>query len=435
VVETQIFEVTEPLTQVMQHAAQAGPELQILREESTVHAQGQPSTSERGSMARRRFQKGHVFDIGSSWYGKYREDVIGPDGEPIRKQVTVTLGSKKDIPTKPLAKRRMELLLARINSPDYRPGRFAKVDYFAEIWQEQVLVGRKPSTARAAKSHLRVHIIPYFGKRGLDEIGVEAQQIFVTKLFRANLSRKMVLNVISTLSSILDTAKSWGYVCQKVDYSNLVFPSGEVEIEARFFTPSQVGKIIAAAREPYKTMFTVLAMTGLRAGEMLGLQWGDINFDKRLVDVRRSAWYGRIQTTKNKSSEAVIPLPKALAAVLRTYREQWKPNPAGFLFVTRNSRPPSSNKVVEYGLWPILDILGIPRCGLHAFRHTHSSLLVDSGANPKVLQEQMRHADPRVTLDVYSHVIGDAQRDAVEKVASIVLENVPKQLQQNKYVQ
>ena len=63
-----------------------------------------------------------------------------------RKQVTVTLGSKKDIPTKPLAKRRMELILARINSTDYRPGRFAKMEEFATIWQEHVLVGSKPSS-------------------------------------------------------------------------------------------------------------------------------------------------------------------------------------------------------------------------------------------------------------------------------------------------
>jgi integrase len=57
-----------------------------------------------------------------------------------------------------------------------------------------------------------VHILPHFGKRGLDEIGVEAQQVFVTKLAQANLSRKMVMNVTSTLSSILETAKAWGYV-------------------------------------------------------------------------------------------------------------------------------------------------------------------------------------------------------------------------------
>lgn len=377
-------------------------------------------------MARKRYQQGCVLLIGSTWFGKYREDVIGDDGNTRRKLVTVKLGRKKEIPTKPLAKRRMELILARINSTDYRPGRFAKMSEFATLWQEHVLVGMKPSAARSAKSHLNLHILPHFGKRGLDEIGVQAQQFFVTKLAQEHVSRKTLLNIMSTLSSILSTAKRWGYVCQTVDYKSLSFPTAEVEQEAPFFTLEQVGKIIAIAREPYKTMFLILALTGMRAGEMLGLQWGDIDSEKSLLSIRRSAWCGHVQTTKTKTSEAILPLPAVLASTLRAYREQWKENPDGFLFVTRNRRPPSSNKVVEYGLWPVLDLLGIPRCGLHAFRHTHTSLLLDTGATPKVVQEQLRHADPRITLGVYAHVLGEAHREAVEKVAAIVFQNVPK---------
>jgi len=196
-----------------------------------------------------------------------------------------------------------------------------------------------------------------------------------------------------------------------------------------------VGKIIAAAPESYKTMFTILAMTGMRAGEMLGLQWTDIDFTRGLLHIRRSAWYGQIQSTKNRTSTAPLPLPEPLAVALRRYQKEWQSNPNAFLFVTRNNRPPSSNKVVEYGLWSVLDALKIPRCGLHAFRHTHTSLLLDSGATPKVVQEQLRHADPRVTLGVYGHVLGDARREAVEKVASIVLQNVPKSVEEGKYIQ
>ena len=187
---------------------------------------------------------------------------------------------------------------------------------------------------------------------------MQAQQFFVTKLAQANLSRKMILNVLSTLASILQTAKGWGYVCQMVDYKSLAVPTEEVQTEARFFTLEEVGKIIAAAREPYKTMFWLLAMTGIRAGEMLGLQWQDIDFDKGLLNIRRSAWYGHVQTTKNKNSEAIIPLPGILAATLRTFREQWKSNPDGFLFVTRNRGPLHPTKSWSLGFgqcsisWP-----------------------------------------------------------------------------------
>lgn len=176
---------------------------------------------------------------------------------------------------------------------------------------------------------------------------------------------------------------------------------------------------IAAAKEPWRTLFSILAMTGLRAGEALGLQWGDIDFERRMIYVRRSAWYGRIQTPKSKNSEAVLPMPEPLAAVLKGYQEQWKPNPSGFLFVTRNGRPPSSNKVVECRLWPILNQLKIPRCGLHAFRHTVASLLVDTGAAVTVAQAQLRHSDAKTTLG-YTHLLGDSHRRAMEKVASVL---------------
>lgn len=119
-------------------------------------------------------------------------------------------------------------------------------------------------------------------------------------------------------------------------------------------------------------------------------------------------------------NKRVLPIPDALAIILKEFRSQWQSNPDGFLFITRNGRPPSSNKVVSTRLWPILDALSIPRCGLHAFRHSHASLLLDTGASPKVAQRRLRHSDARTTLEIYAHVVGNAQREAVEKVAAIV---------------
>jgi integrase len=377
------------------------------------------SSSERGSMARRRYQRGHVYLDGDKWKGRYREDVIAAEGtERIRREVI--LGTKRELPTKHLAERRMEVFLAKINGLDYRPGRVATFSEFLERWKSEVLTKQQASSARAVKSHLKCYIVPQLGKLRLEQFGVENQQTFISRVFEKGVSRKTVLNVLGTLSSILSTARDWGYNCEQIDVSKLRLPPRSVRYEAPHFTVEQLQKILAIAEEPWRTLYCILTMDGLRAGEVLGLQWGDIDFDRQLLCVRRSAWYGRIQTAKSQASETVLPIPGALVAILKEYRAQWKPNPQGFLFVTRNGRPPSSNKVVEYHLWTILDALGIPRCGLHAFRHSHTALLLDSGATPKVVQRQLRHADARTTLEIYGHVVGDAQREAVEKVASIV---------------
>lgn len=85
-----------------------------------------------------------------------------------------------------------------------------------------------------------------------------------------------------------------------------------------------------------------------------GTEVDDIDLDRGQLHTRRSAWYGKLQTAKSEGSENVLPIPEALVSVLKEYRAQWKPNPENLLFVTRNGRPPSSNKVVEYHLWTLL---------------------------------------------------------------------------------
>jgi len=93
------------------------------------------------------------------------------------------------------------------------------------------------------------------------------------------------------------------------------------------------------------------------------------------------------------------------------YLQKWKPNPARLLFVTRTGKPHSAN----------LDSLKIPRAGFHAFRHAASTLLIDLGASPATVQAQLGHSDPRITLSAYSHTVDKSQREAVERLAEILI--------------
>jgi integrase len=324
------------------------------------------------------------------------------------------LGTKKELPTQRLAIRKLDEILSRINNCSYQPTRIATVAEFVARWRVEVLAKRKPSTVCSANSHLNSHIIPQLGKLRLEQVGPENQQIFVNQLIGA--SRKTVLNVLSTLSSMLTTAKDWGYASRNVEIRKLVLPERNTYVAAHF-TRLQVESIFPLAQDPWRTFFILLAMTGMRAGEALGLQWSDIDFDHQCIHIRRSAWYGKAQSTKSKGSAAPITLPSALSAILAEYKANWKQNPQGFLFVTRNGRPPSSNKVVEYQLWPILDALEIPRCGLHAFRHSVASFIVDAGYSIEVAQQQLRHSNARTTLG-YTHFRGGVTEQAMTDVSN-----------------
>jgi integrase len=354
--------------------------------------------------------------------------------QTIRVERSMVLGTVAELKTKRIAQRLLDPILAKINSFDYRPSKFSTLEKFADTWESQVLVHQKPSSVKAAKSHLRTYIRKHLGKVLLHDLTPQIQQNFVT-LLSQKVSRKTVLNVMGTLSSMMSTAKSWGYCTQPVTTSELALPVETLRKKARFFNGEEAQKIITIASEPYRTMFAIAAMTGLRVGEVVALQKADLDFTHRIIEVQRSAWYGHLQTVKSRASRAPVAMAEALVTVLNEYLATWKPNPAGFLFLNRNGRPFAANKVVEYGLWPVLDRLKIERAGMHAFRHCHASLLMDVGANPTVTKDQMRHSDARITLGIYGHVIGDSQRNAVDKVGEILRPFAPKSEKTGEYIQ
>jgi integrase len=378
-----------------------------------------PGEHEGGSLARRRYQRGNVERRGDRWIGRWREDIIGDDGVVRRERRYEVIGTIKEFPTKRLACRQLDQVLARINAVGYRPGRMATLGEFAKRWQEKYGCLRKPSTFKAQSSHLRVHIIPTLGMLRLNEIALEEQQRFVARLAKT-VRRKTLLNVLQTLSVMLNTAKDWGYVCEGMSLKRLALPPREARKTPRFFTAEEARRIIAAAREPYATIYAVAAMTGMRAGELLGLRITDIDFERRLILVQRSLWHGKLQSVKSAMSVRALPLPGALARHLKNYIGTWRPNLEELLFTTRLGTPIDASKLTQRKLQPLLKKLGIGRAGLHAFRHTCASLLVEQGISMRIAQQQLGHSDPRITLAIYSHVIGDSHRQAVEKLSSVL---------------
>ena len=135
-------------------------------------------------------------------------------------------------------------------------------------WRSSVAVNLKGSTARAAESHLRVHIIPKLGAFQLTEINTKAVQTFVAYLAAGQRSRKTVENVLLTLSSILRKARAWDYASGNFRLGDITMPREGVRKEQRCFTDAEVGKILSAAPEPFGTIFAVTAVLGLRIGEV-----------------------------------------------------------------------------------------------------------------------------------------------------------------------
>ena len=369
-----------------------------------------------GVALRRRFQKGTLIIRGKvpTRYGMYREDVLQSDGTFKRMQRCVVLGPVSSLSER-AARRRFQPYLDHVNSSANLPPRSGlTLEGFVEEWRTSVAVMKKSSTARAAESHLRAHILPKLGSLRLAEINTKSVQSFVAYLATGR-SRKTVENVLLTLSSILRTARAWQYACGNFLLADITMPSEGVKKEQRSFTDEEVGKILKVAREPYGTIYAITSDLGLRIGETLALRISDVDFSRKIIRIRQSvdAATRTVQGVKSKASSADLPLSPGTESRLRKHLRNHD-GTTDLLFVNRNNRPFSANKLREKNLHPLLEKLGIPRGGFHSMRHGATSALFADGASPAVVQKQMRHSDPRITLGVYGHVVGNQQRDAVE---------------------
>ena len=324
-------------------------------------------------MARRRFQRGSVLLRGKTkqkWVGRWREDVINSEGQLVRINRKEVLGAKSDFPTKKLAMRELELRVAPINSVNYRALRTATFAEFAAIWMDNALTQHKQSTQLAVRSQLKKWLVPYFGSCAMREVGGQTVQMFVQ---RCSLAPKSCRNLMLTLRIIWSSAKAWGYVSHD-PFEGIVLP--KIARQARFFfTLDEIQRIIAAASGPLKSFYWLAAETGMRAGELCGLRIEGVDLGQCFVNVKQSVWRGKLQTPKTANSIRQFAISQKLASHLRGYLSTWRPNLLNLVFATKNGTPWDQNLVVKRKLHPLLESLGVQRCGLHAFRHTNGSLI------------------------------------------------------------
>ena len=376
------------------------------------------SASERGSMARRRFQQGQLWLEEKTWYGRWREDVL-VDGVRKRVRRKEAIGTLADYRTKRLALRALADRIAHVNKISYRPMPTAKFAEFARNWQMKVLSQYGASTAINYRTHIRKHLVPFFGEYAMKELNPEMVQQFV---FSSTVGAKTTRNICITLQSMWTTAKAWGYVAHNL-MEGVVLP--DIKRAQRFFLSQQeIKTILAKAKEPYRTWYGLAAETGLRAGELCGLTVDDIDLERGTLQVRQSAWRGKLGDPKTNDSIRVVELSPQACAHLRTFLQSWHPNQHRLLFASRNGTPWDQNLLLKRKFRPLLRELGVqvPRGnGFHAFRHANATLMSSFGASQKLRQQRLGHADGSpVTETIYTHVISEDGKRIAAQLGSAV---------------
>ncbi len=288
-------------------------------------------------------------------------------------------------------------------------------------WKENYLtvqqqLGRlKPSTIRSYQSNLDSHIEPFFGARQLAEVTLASVQEFIKALLGKGLSPKTIGNVIVILKEMFKHAVQWGYLdANPVQYVER--PRGE-DKEMDVLTPEEVRRLLDAQEEPLRTLLLTAVLTGMRQGELFGLQWEDIDFARNQVHVKRSLWHGTLGTPKSRRSRRAIDMPPTLERALQQLSTTRR---SDFVFCGERGTPLDADNFRHREFPAALRRAGLRRIRFHDLRHTYTSLLIAHGAHPKYIQAQLGHASIQTTLDRYGHLMPQLHQAEAQKLDELV---------------
>lgn len=380
-------------------------------------------------VARKRLQRGFLQRCKNknrpdSWRIVFWVDRFSANGEITRGRESITFGTIEDYPTEKAARLKADQILieAGINSSQYRPSRRAMFEEVVYLYKHDILPLSKESTQASEKSRIDKYLLPTFGKINLELIGNQIIQSAVRKWSQDDeLSLKSIKNIIITMMTILKVAKDWGFEVGHFDINTIKMPRRTLKPVGKSFTIEQAREIIRLTPYPFNIMMTTALLTGLRMGELLGLMWSNVDLEKGLLRVTQTVWQKKLQTPKSSESERTVPIPESLVELLREYKNDCPINKYGLLWANTAGLPLDGDNLRHRVLRPILDELGIiDKIGFHGFRHLHGSLLVSQGANIKIAQQQLGHADSKTTMELYVDVIGNDHRDAIEKLATVL---------------
>ena len=190
----------------------------------------------------------------------------------------------------------------------------------------------------------------------------------------------------------------------------------------RLLTPEEFRKLLTELSEPHRTMVLVAGCLGLRISEIIGLRWGDIDWENLTILVQRSVVCGKVYATKTEASQKPMPIDPELAKALLEHRRQATyVAPEDYIFAGDSGKPRWHGVMLTDHIKPAAVRAGIGKIGWHTFRHTFSSILHHAGTNMAVQKELLRHADIQTTMNMYTQAVSAAKREAVHKVAKVLL--------------
>jgi integrase len=307
---------------------------------------------------------------------------------------------------------------------------------YADKWlKDYARVECKTSTADGYEGVIEQYLRPRFGNRALDQIKRDDIKAMINDLVAKDLSRNTVRNALCVIRGIFNEAIEAGIVevNPAARLGRFTRTAKTAEVKGISLTPAEAEQFLEAAKEicpEYHPLFLMALRAGLRRGELVAVQWGDIQFGKDEQDTNRFIvvehnYVRREHTTTKSKKNRRVDMSRELRRVLIELRDRRLL--AAFLkgkndisdelvFLSPEGSILDPDNLYHRYFQPVLTKAGLRKIRLHDLRHTFGSLLIQSGASIVYVKEQMGHSSIQVTVDIYGHLIPGANVSFVDRL-------------------
>lgn len=367
--------------------------------------------------------KGYFRKRGNKW--SFTVDIGRDPATGKRKQKTIS-----GFDTKKEAQAAATELLSQLNKGVYIHSSDKTFGEHLNDWLEMIAKHKvRDTTFKNYKRAVEYRIIPVLGRMKLNEIRIGHGQAFVNQLIDEGLSPRYVEYICTLLKSSLEQAVDWELLPRN-PFQKLEIPRARRRSVHNTWSMEEVNRFLNFAKFEsvvYYTLFLVMVNTGMRRGEVLGLKWRDLDIEKGKINVVNTLIYDdegfRFNEPKTNSSKRQIAIDEFACDELRKYKlkqNEFKLSfgpgyeDIGLVFCREDGRPIYPRHLATV-FNRIVTAARVPQIRLHDLRHTHATLLLKLGENPKIVSERLGHSSVQMTLDIYSHVLPDMQELAAQK--------------------
>ncbi|MGH2806278.1 MAG: tyrosine-type recombinase/integrase [Actinomycetota bacterium] len=299
-------------------------------------------------------------------------------------------------------------------------------EFLVERWLPTIEMTIRPNTFVSYSSHLSNHVVDRIGDMNIDEVDGPALNALYAELLRAGrrrgkgkaLSPTTVRRVHATLRRAFKDAVRWGLL-DKNPVLSCDPPRLARNNAMRTWTLDELKQFLETTRrDELHSLWVLLATTGMRRGEALGLKWSHIDLDRKLVAIRQTLILvgarPYFSEPKSARSRRVIVLDTTTAETLAT-----TPRRSELVFTDPTGEPLHPGAVSKR-FRDLVCGTDLPRIRLHDLRHTYATLALQAGVHPKIVSERLGHSTIALTLDVYSHALPTLQHEAADRVAALI---------------